>query len=198
MKFSCISIITIAVSTVTGAYIDNTPADKTVDSKLFNGTTYGHQNSIATRNDTTSTNITTLGSSSNDEDAATDSIEAEKEYEEEAAEVAEYIALDIQNDLEDNNTLPPGKLCATRRKPRCCEVGGRVYKDGCERLSMPLPANRNEFRSTCEEANKVAYCCRNSVDMESCVAKQESEWILSEVRTEHGYRKGVQHERCLL
>ncbi|TGO49332.1 hypothetical protein BCON_0213g00090 [Botryotinia convoluta] len=166
MKVSCIAIITIAVSTVTDAYIDNTPADKTaVDSKLFNGTTYGHQNSIPTRNDTTSTNITTLDSSSNDKDATTESVEAEKEAAEEAAEVAEDIALDIQDDLEDNKPLPPGKLCATRRKPRCCELGGRLYKDGCERLSMPFPANRNEFRSTCEEANKVAYCCRNSVDM---------------------------------
>ncbi|TGO24240.1 hypothetical protein BPAE_0108g00330 [Botrytis paeoniae] len=166
MKFSCIAIITIAVSTVTGAYIDNTTPDKTaVDSKLFNGTTYGHQNSIATRNDTTSMNITTLDSSSNDEDATTESIEAEKEYEEEAAEVAEDIALDSQDDLEDNKPLPPGKLCATRRKPRCCEFGGRLYKDGCERLSMPLPANRNKFRSTCEDVNKVAYCCKNSIDM---------------------------------
>ncbi|TGO09696.1 hypothetical protein BTUL_0157g00340 [Botrytis tulipae] len=166
MKFSYIAIITIAVSTATGAYIDNTPADKTaVDNKLFKGTTCGHQNSIATRSHNTSTNITTLDSSSNDEDATTESIEAEKEYEEEATEVAEDIALDIQDDLEDTNPLPPGKLCATRRKPRCCELGGRLYKDGCERLSMPLPANRKEFRSTCTEANKVAYCCRNSVDM---------------------------------
>ncbi|KAF7895256.1 hypothetical protein EAF00_007070 [Botryotinia globosa] len=166
MKFSYIAIITIAVSTATGAYIDNTPADKTaVDNKLFKGTTYGHQSSIATRNDTTSTNITTLESSSNDEDATAESIEAEEAYEEEAAEVAEDIALDIQDDPEDTNPLPPGKLCATRRKPRCCELGGKLYKDGCERLSMPLPANRNEFRSTCTEANKVAYCCRNSVDM---------------------------------
>lgn len=134
MKFSCIAIIAIAVSTATGAYIDNTPTDTTaVDSKLFNGTTYGHQNSIATRNDTTSTNITTLYSASNDEDATTESIEAEEEYEEEAAEVAEDIALDIQDDPEDTKPLPPGKLCATRRKPRCCELGGRLYKDGCER-----------------------------------------------------------------
>ncbi|TGO43013.1 hypothetical protein BHYA_0004g01400 [Botrytis hyacinthi] len=166
MKISCIATITIAVSTATGAYIDNIPADKTaVDSKLFNGTTYGHQKSIVTRNDTTSSNITTLDSSSNNEDATTESMEAEEEYDEEAAEVAEDIALDIQDDLEDNKPLPPGKLCATRRKPRCCELGGRLYKDGCERLSMPLPANRNEFRSTCKEANKVAYCCKNSVDM---------------------------------
>ncbi|KAF7884347.1 uncharacterized protein EAF02_004683 [Botrytis sinoallii] len=166
MKFSCIAVITIAVSTATGAYIDNTLADKTaVDSELFNDTTYGHQNSIVTRNDTTSTNIATLDSSSNDEDTATESIEAEKEYEEEAAEVAEDIALDVQDDLEDNKPLPPGKLCATRRKPRCCELGGRLYKDECERLSLPLPANRNEFRSTCEDVNKVAYCCKNSIDM---------------------------------
>ncbi|KAM0178771.1 hypothetical protein ACHAPF_003473 [Botrytis cinerea] len=166
MKVSCIAIITVAVSTVTGAYIDSTSADKTaVDGKFFNGTTYGHQNSVTVSNDTTSTNITTSDSSFTNEDATTESVEAEKEYQEDVAEVIEDIALDIQDDLEDNKPLPPGKLCAIRRKPRCCEAGGRLYKDGCERLSTPLPANRNEFRSTCEEVNKVAYCCKNSVDM---------------------------------
>ncbi|TEY46192.1 hypothetical protein BOTCAL_0320g00030 [Botryotinia calthae] len=166
MKVSCMAVITIAVSTVTGAYIDSTSVDKTaVDNKVFDGTTYGHQNSVTVSNETTSTNITTSDGLSSNEDATTESVEAEKEYEEDVAEVVEDIALDIQDDLEDNKPLPPGKLCATRRKPRCCEAGGRLYKDGCERLSTPLPANRKEFRSTCEEVNKVAYCCKNSVDM---------------------------------
>ncbi|KAF7951439.1 hypothetical protein EAE96_006748 [Botrytis aclada] len=166
MRVPCIAVITIAVSTVSGAFIGSTSAhDIAVGSKPFNGTTYGHQNSITARNDTTFTNIATSDSSSTNHDATTEGVEAEREYEEEAAEVAEDIASDMQDDLEDNKPLPPGKLCATLLKPRCCELGGRMYKDGCERLSMPLPANRNKFRSTCEELNKVAYCCRNSVDM---------------------------------
>ncbi|TGO89776.1 hypothetical protein BPOR_0094g00110 [Botrytis porri] len=166
MKVPCIAIIAIAVSTVTGAYIDSTPADITVvESKLFNGTTHGDQNSMTNWNDTISTTITTSDNSPTDEDATIESVDAEKEYEEEAAEVAEDIALNIQDDSEDNKLFPPSQLCATRRKPRCCELGGGLYKDGCERLSMPLPANRNDFRSMCDEANKVAYCCRNSVDI---------------------------------
>ncbi|KAK6594346.1 hypothetical protein H4I95_10858 [Botrytis cinerea] len=167
MKVSCIAILTVAVSTVTGAYIDSTPADKTaVDSKFFNGTTYGHQNSVTVSNDTTSTNITTSDSSFTNEDATTESVEAEKEYQEDVAEVIEDIALDIQDDLEDNKpSFPVNYVLYVVNLDAAKQVGDCTKMDANVVISMPLPANRNEFRSTCEEVNKVAYCCKNSVDM---------------------------------
>lgn len=203
MRFYPIIVLAIAASSVTGTRNDTASANSiAIDRHTFNSTTYGHQLIVAKR-DTTDNGpdpVDTSKSDNPDSDTSpsdNSSSEAEekaveeREDMEEGMEVMEDIAAGIEDSMDaDANTPPlaPDQLCSMSRKPRCCDGGGKLYKDGCEKRALsvflpfypisnqthaknipvppgPPPANRDEFRETCTDMDKIAMCCYNTIDM---------------------------------
>ncbi|CAD6446580.1 3cb82229-52f8-4308-ac80-a137bbc7162f [Sclerotinia trifoliorum] len=170
MKLTFVAVLAIAASLVPGAYINGRLTNSTIDNQSSNDTAV--QNQPAGIPEDGPSNINNQMESSG-LDRSTTASEAIKYGAEVIEHIIEDIAEDIAEEIEDEFTddtdstpLSPGRLCSKRRKPRCCEKGGRIYRDGCERFSQEsLPVNRDEFRSTCTEMGKRAMCCANTIDM---------------------------------
>ncbi|KAF7860681.1 hypothetical protein EAF04_008200 [Stromatinia cepivora] len=165
MKLSFVAILAIAASLVPGAYINGRSTNSTaIDSKSFNDTADTPDDGPSTIN--TKTDSSGLDKSTTASAAIKYGAEVIGDI---AKDTAEDIAEGIEDDFEDNadtTPLSPARLCSKRRKPRCCEKGGRIYRDGCERLSpSSLPVSRDEFRNTCTDMGKMAMCCANTIDM---------------------------------
>ncbi|QSZ29108.1 hypothetical protein DSL72_003618 [Monilinia vaccinii-corymbosi] len=160
MKISSIFILSIAAITVSGTPTNSIPTRDAIGRKSYNDTTSESQaintsteydtDDVASMNDTSLESPTTTAL-----DPMDSTTESQTEYQPESKKGAQY-------------GRPPrrNKLCGGRLKPRCCDIGGRIYKDGCERLSFEdPPRNRGEFRATCHNMHKIAMCCFNSLDM---------------------------------
>lgn len=159
MKISSIAVLAVAVSSVNSAWINNRNINSAaVGSTSVNCT--GHHSQrfhIQARDDGAATNTTapksTAGDSADDNAAADSEKEATEDQQIETAETSmdamdSAIEAGLESyDEEDSEPLPPGKLCSRYRKPRCCETGGRLFKDGCERRMLSIPPPSSSYPS---------------------------------------------------
>lgn len=135
MKLSFVAVLAIAASLVPGASINSRLANNTIGNQSSNDTAV--QNQSANSPDDGPSNINNQMESSG-LDRSTTASEAIKYGAEVIGDIMEDTAEDIAEEIEDefvddtdNTPLSPGRLCSKRRKPRCCEKGGRIYRDGC-------------------------------------------------------------------
>ncbi|KAJ8061172.1 hypothetical protein OCU04_010245 [Sclerotinia nivalis] len=143
MKLSFVAVLAIAASLVPGAYINGRLTNNTaIDSQSPNDTAVQNQ-PANTPDDGPSTINTKMDSSGLDR--STTASAAIKYGAEVIGDIVEDTAEDIAEEIEDefvddtdSTPLSPGRLCSKRSKPRCCEKGGRLYKDGCERRMPPI------------------------------------------------------------
>ncbi|KAI9644859.1 hypothetical protein NHQ30_006886 [Ciborinia camelliae] len=183
MKISTIAVLAIATSSVNGAWINSRFANSNaIDNKSMKITTPDSQPiNIEPKEDRTAmdgaaSDIATTDSDMEAMDPDTDDSKMEIATTamdsigsgiESAVESYEY---DGESDKPDGGSdesgsapTTPRKLCPRRLKPRCCEAGGRLYKDGCERRRLfpsilrysspnPIPnSNSSKYQQKCSQ-----------------------------------------------